>query len=86
MMAKQFHFDDEDDIQEDYQSSYLDELENKKENAPYISIDEEDDNEGRGTNEEKEKRFCNEMVALCIDIIWCAGDCFYCLYCGFIIA
>ena len=31
-MAKQFHFDDEDDVQDEYQSfSYLDDLENKKE-------------------------------------------------------
>ena len=45
MMAKQFHFDDEDELEEDYSSSYLDELENKKEGAPYISIDEEDDKE-----------------------------------------
>ncbi len=57
MMAKQFHFDDEDDIQEDYQSSYLDELEKKKENAPYISIDEEDDNEEEEPMKKKKKGF-----------------------------
>lgn len=45
MMAKQFHFDDEDELEEQYPSSYLDELENKKENTPYISIDEEEDKE-----------------------------------------
>ena len=43
-MAKKFHFDDEDDIQDEYQpSSYLDDLENKRENVPYTAIDEEDD-------------------------------------------
>ena len=77
MMAKQFHFDDEDDIQEDYQSSYLDELENKKENAPYISIDEEDDNEEEEPMKKKKKGFVMK---------WWHYDCFYCLYCGFIIA
>ena len=45
-MAKKFHFDDEDDIQDEYQpSSYLDDLENKRENVPYTAIDEEDDEE-----------------------------------------
>lgn len=45
-MAKKFHFDDEDDIQDEYQpSSYLDDLENKSENVPYTAIDEEDDEE-----------------------------------------
>ena len=56
MMAKQFHFDDEDELQEDYSSSYLDELENKKESAPYISIDEEDDKEDEPMKKKK-KRF-----------------------------
>ena len=56
MMAKQFHFDDEDELEEDYSSSYLDELENKKEGAPYISIDEEDDKEDEPMKKKK-KRF-----------------------------
>lgn len=49
-MAKQFHFDDEDDVQNDYQSSsYLDDLENKKEVESYFSMKEDDDD-----NEEDE--------------------------------
>ena len=42
-MVKKFHFDDEDDIQDDYQpSSYLEDLEIKKENQTLTSIDEEE--------------------------------------------
>ena len=85
MMAKQYHFDDEDELEEDYSSSYLDELENKKEGAPYISIDEEDDKEDEPMKKKK-KKICMEMVALFIDFIWCFSNCVYCLYSSFIIA
>ena len=78
-MAKRFHFDDEDDIQDEYQpSSYLDDLENKRENVPYTAIDEEDD-------EEEEPMKKKKMVALSAHFIWSFSCCFYYLYRSFII-
>lgn len=60
-MVKKFHFDDEDDIQDDYQpSSYLEDLEIKKENQTLTSIDEEEYDEEDLPMKKKKKKFVME--------------------------